>query len=184
MYRYYGSAAVEKRGHRRTEDGPSLFGFLLRGWFLIFDLRQWGIEHLHPRGHVILDAAHDGLTDLQPGNHLRLILCERQCACHSIAVIGRDQPVEEFIRKTKELKPDIIGASALLSTTMIQQKKLVEALEKEGLRNRVKVMIGGAPVSREWAEKIGADAYARNAAEAAQTATRLMGAAGLGGKAV
>ncbi len=90
--------------------------------------------------------------------------------------IGRDQAVEEFIRKTKEFKPDIIGASALLITTRIQQKKLIEALKKEGLRNRVKVMIGGAPTSREWAEKIGADAYARNAEKAAQIATKLMAA--------
>lgn len=90
--------------------------------------------------------------------------------------IGRDQAVEEFIRKAKEFKPDIIGASAMLITTRIQQKKLIEALKKEGLRNRVKVMIGGAPISREWAEKIGADAYARNAAKAAQIATKLMAA--------
>jgi len=88
--------------------------------------------------------------------------------------IGRDQAVEEFIRKAKELKPDIIGASAMLITTRIQQKKLIEALKKEELRNRVKVMIGGAPTSREWAEKIGADAYARNAAKAAQIATKLI----------
>jgi len=88
--------------------------------------------------------------------------------------ICRDQPVEEFVRKTKEFKPDIIGASALPSTTMIQQKKLIEALKKEGLRNKVKVMIGGAPTSQEWAEKIGANAYARNAVEAAKIATNLM----------
>ena len=77
---------------------------------------------------------------------------------------------------SSKFKPDIIGASALLITTRIQQKNLIEALKKEGLRNRVKVMIGGAPTSREWAEKIGADAYARNAATAAQIASKLMAA--------
>lgn len=97
--------------------------------------------------------------------------------------IGRDQPVKEFIRKARKFKPDIVGASALLSTTMVQQKELIKALKKEGLRNKIKVMIGGAPTSREWAEKIGADAYARNAVDAARIAAKLMEVKEGGGRA-
>ena len=89
--------------------------------------------------------------------------------------LGCDVPVDEFVKKAKEVDADIVAASALLSTTMRVQRDLVRALEEAGMRGRVKVLVGGAPVTREWAEEIGADGYAENAVEAVREAKRLLG---------
>lgn len=90
--------------------------------------------------------------------------------------IGVDQNSEAFVAAIKENKADIVGASALLTTTMLQQKKLVEALESAGLKDSVKVMIGGAPVTDLYAQEIGADGYAEDAISAVDIAYRLMDA--------
>jgi corrinoid protein of di/trimethylamine methyltransferase len=87
--------------------------------------------------------------------------------------LGVDTPVSEFIRAIKENNATIVGASALLTTTMMEQKKLIEAIEQAGLSNQVKVMIGGAPVNHEYAKQIGADGYAENAVLAVKLAFRL-----------
>lgn len=89
--------------------------------------------------------------------------------------LGIDVPGEIFISKVKELKPDLVGMSALLTTTMPEQKNVIEMLNKEGLRDSVRVMVGGAPVNREWAEEINADGFAENAVEAVKLAKALMG---------
>lgn len=91
--------------------------------------------------------------------------------------IGRDASPEKFIEKAREVKADVVGASALLTTTMEQQKKIVEGLKEAGLRGKVKVIVGGAPTNQEWAEKIGADAYAENAAEGVTKVKQLTGLA-------
>lgn len=88
--------------------------------------------------------------------------------------LGVDVSGERFAAKARELKADIVGVSALLTTTMRNQKTVIEALEKDGLRTRVKVMVGGAPVTRRWAEEIGADGYAKDAMSAVALAVRLM----------
>ena len=88
--------------------------------------------------------------------------------------IGVDKKAEDFIAAIKESDADIVGASALLTTTMLQQKTLVEALKEAGLRDRVKVMIGGAPVTESYAKEIGADGYAEDAISAVDMAYRLM----------
>lgn len=90
--------------------------------------------------------------------------------------IGVDQSADAFVAAIQELNADIVGASALLTTTMLQQKKLVEALAAAGLGNKVKVMIGGAPVTGKYAEEIGADGYAEDAISAVDLAYRLMDA--------
>jgi methanogenic corrinoid protein MtbC1 len=87
--------------------------------------------------------------------------------------IGVDKSAAEFIAAVKEDQATLVGASALLTTTMLQQQKLIEALEEAGLREQVKVMIGGAPVTESWAEKIGADGYAEDAISAVAVAKRL-----------
>jgi len=89
--------------------------------------------------------------------------------------IGKDVPVTEFIKKVKEVKADIVGASALLSTSLPAQRKLIEALVTEGMRTNVKVMVGGAPVTNEWAQEIGADGYGADAVEAVIVAKQLLG---------
>ncbi|NIS79647.1 MAG: cobalamin-binding protein [Anaerolineales bacterium] len=90
--------------------------------------------------------------------------------------IGIDKKSEEFIIAIKQHEADIVGASALLTTTMPQQKKLIESLEEAGLRDKVKVMVGGAPVTESFANEIGADGYAEDAISAVDLAFRLMDA--------
>jgi len=88
--------------------------------------------------------------------------------------LGVDVPGEKFAAKAREVGADIVGVSALLTTTMRNQKGVIEALEKAGLRSQVKVMVGGAPVSRVWATEIGADGYAKDAMSAVALARELM----------
>lgn len=92
--------------------------------------------------------------------------------------IGVDQSVEAFVAAVQESGASIVGASALLTTTMLQQKKLIEALEEAGLRPQVKVMVGGAPVTASYAADIGADGYAEDAIAAVSLAYRLVDAPG------
>jgi len=88
--------------------------------------------------------------------------------------LGVDVPGEKFAAKARELGADIVGVSALLTTTMRNQKGVIESLEKAGLRSTVKVMVGGAPVTRRWAEEIGADGYAKDAMSAVALARELV----------
>ena len=87
--------------------------------------------------------------------------------------IGVDQPPSAFIEAIKEFDATIVGASALLTTTMLQQEKLIKALQEAGIRQKVKVMVGGAPVTQAHAEKIGADGYSEDAISAVDLAFRL-----------
>ena len=83
--------------------------------------------------------------------------------------LGREVPAEEFIKKAKEIGADFVGSSALLTTTMTEQKKIEELFVEEGLKGKVKTMVGGAPVTKRWAERIGADFYCEDASEAVNT---------------
>ena len=87
--------------------------------------------------------------------------------------IGVDKSADEFISAIKENDATIVGASALLTTTMIQQQKLIESIKEAGLRKQVKIMVGGAPVTKNYAEQIGADGYAEDAISTVDLAFRL-----------
>ncbi len=91
--------------------------------------------------------------------------------------LGRDVPPDKFAEKAKEVGADVVGASALLTTTMEMQKKVVEAIKGAGLKGKVKIIVGGAPTSEDWAKKIGADAYGENATEAVAKIKKLTGMA-------
>ena len=80
--------------------------------------------------------------------------------------LGADVPVQEFIKQVDTIRPEIVSLSALMTTTMLNQQKVITALEKKGLRDGVKVIIGGAPVTNKFAKEIGADGYAENASAA------------------
>jgi len=88
--------------------------------------------------------------------------------------LGVDVAGEKFAAQARELNADIVGVSALLTTTMRNQRGVVEALVQAGLRSQVKVMVGGAPVTRKWADEIGADGYAKDAMSAVSLARELM----------
>lgn len=89
--------------------------------------------------------------------------------------MGKDVSADRIIEAISELEPQILGMSALLTTTVPYQETVIRRLEAAGLRDKVKVMVGGAPVTPEWAEKIGADGYANNAPEAVEIAKKLTG---------
>jgi trimethylamine corrinoid protein len=89
--------------------------------------------------------------------------------------LGRDVSTDRFIKEADDFKADIIGTSSLLTTTMPAQQKLEEALKKAGLKERYKTMVGGAPVTQRWANKIGADAFAENASACVRLAKELLG---------
>lgn len=82
---------------------------------------------------------------------------------YTVHDLGVDVSVEDFIHAVEETNADAIGLSALLTTTMMVQRDVIEALKQKGLRDKVKVIIGGAPISEEWAKRIGADGFARDA---------------------
>jgi corrinoid protein of di/trimethylamine methyltransferase len=88
--------------------------------------------------------------------------------------LGRDVPNERIIKTIKKEKPVLVGVSAMLTTTKEKQKELIELLKKEGLRDKVKVMVGGAPVTEEWKNKIGADGYGEDAIDAVNVAKKLL----------
>jgi len=89
--------------------------------------------------------------------------------------LGSDVPNEKVLSAIDDVKPDIVGLSALLTTTMEQQKNVIEMIREAGKRDEVKIMVGGAPVSRQWSEKIGADGYSDNAIDAVKMAGILIG---------
>ncbi|HEY73312.1 MAG: cobalamin-binding protein [Chloroflexi bacterium] len=89
--------------------------------------------------------------------------------------LGVDVPTEVFVAKIRETGANLLGLSALLTTTMTVQRDVIEALEEAGIRDQVKVIIGGAPVNQEWADTIGADGYADDAVGAIELAKQLVG---------
>jgi len=98
-------------------------------------------------------------------------------AAHGFEVfdLGIDVPSDEFVVKAREYNADIVALSALLTTTMLHQREVIEHLSEAGMRDRVKVMVGGSPVTQVWAEQIGAEGFAEDAANAVVVAKRLMG---------
>jgi corrinoid protein of di/trimethylamine methyltransferase len=87
--------------------------------------------------------------------------------------LGKSVPAERIVEAVREVKPQLLGLSALLTTTMPEQKVVIEELEAAGLRSQVRVLVGGAPVTADWAEQIGADGYAPSAPEAVRLAMDL-----------
>lgn len=88
--------------------------------------------------------------------------------------LGVDVPTSKFAEEIKRLKPNIVGISALLTSTVGRQEEIIEFLKEAGVRDQVKVMIGGAPISQSWADKIGADGYAEDAINAVRVAKDLL----------
>ena len=88
--------------------------------------------------------------------------------------LGRDVPIDDFVERAKETNADIVGSSSLMTTTMGGQKILEEKLSKEGLKDKIKTMIGGAACTQEWANKIGADCYAEDVNETVLKAKELL----------
>jgi corrinoid protein of di/trimethylamine methyltransferase len=91
--------------------------------------------------------------------------------------LGVDVSPQQFLDKVRQVSANVVGLSALLTTTLLNQESVILTLKEAGLRDQVKVIVGGVPASPEWAEEIGADGYAENATEAVQVVKQLVGAA-------
>jgi len=122
------------------------------------------------KGRVVIGTVEGDLHDI--GQNLVGMMLEG--AGFEVHNLGAEVPAEEFVKGAKEHEADLVGMSALLTTTMLHMPEVIEALKENGLRDRVKVMIGGAPVTQEYADEIGADGYAPDAASAVKLAERLM----------
>lgn len=121
-------------------------------------------------GTVIMATVKGDLHDI--GKNLVSMMLEG--AGFKVIDLGVDLSVENLLDKVKEIKPQVLGLSALLTTTMPEMKRVIEALEAQGLRKSVKVMVGGAPVDRTFAEKIGADGYGADAGSSVDLAKQLI----------
>ena len=122
-------------------------------------------------GVVVIGTAQGDLHDI--GKNLVGMMLEG--AGFKVVNLGRDVAPEVFVKAVEEHGADIVGISALMTTTMPGMKRTIDALARAGLRERVKVMVGGAPVSQAFADEIGADGYARDATLAVQKAKALRG---------
>ena len=89
--------------------------------------------------------------------------------------LGEDVPSQVFVENVRTIMPDILGLSTLMTTTITEQRNVIQALEKADVRGSVKVMVGGAAVTEKWSQEIGAEGYAENATDAVQVALRLIG---------
>lgn len=125
------------------------------------------------RGTVVLGTVKGDIHDI--GKNIVGIMMEG--SGFEVHDLGTDVDADRFILAIEELQPDIIGLSALLTTTMPNMRTVIEALVEASLRDRVVVMVGGAPLTQEYADSIGADAYAPDAASATERAKSLLGVA-------
>ncbi len=121
-----------------------------------------------PIGRVVIGTVQGDLHDI--GKNLTAMLLKG--AGFEIYDMGVDVSAEAFLEKAEEVNADIIGLSALLSTTMLQMKEVIDLLKEKNLRDKYIVMIGGAPITNEFAEEIGADYYTPDAASAAEAAKK------------
>jgi corrinoid protein of di/trimethylamine methyltransferase len=103
-----------------------------------------------------------------------IVIAMLRSAGFEVIDLGEDVSIATFIEKVKELKPNILGLGCYMTTTMLDMKDIIKRLHENGLRNSVKVMVGGVPTSQEFADEIGADAWGKDAIDAAEKAKKLM----------
>ena len=126
---------------------------------------------IEKRGTVLLATVEGDVHDIGKS----LVGMIMNASGYNIIDAGKDVPNKKMIELVKEHKPDIVGLSSLLSTTMPAQQEFIEMAKEAGIRDQIKVIVGGAPVSRDWANKIGADGYAEDASGTVIEADMLLG---------
>ena len=127
-----------------------------------------GVE---PKGKVVIATVKGDLHDI--GKNLVAMMLEG--AGFQVVDLGIDTGPEKFVKAVEENKPEVVAMSALLTTTMVSMKDVIDALGKSGYRDSVKTIIGGAPVTQSYADEIGADGYAPDAASAVNKVNELLG---------
>jgi len=123
-------------------------------------------EDVQAKGTIVLGTVKGDLHDI--GKNLVKMMFEGKG--FNVVDLGTDVPADKFVAAAAENKADIVACSALLTTTMTEMKTIIDAFTASGARDSVKIMIGGAPVTQQYCESIGADAYAADAASAAESA--------------
>ncbi|HSV32061.1 MAG TPA: corrinoid protein [Atribacteraceae bacterium] len=131
-------------------------------------LADAGVE---PLGRIIIGTVKGDLHDI--GKNLVSMMMEG--AGFEIIDLGIDVPADKFVQAVRESRSQVVGMSALLTTTMVQIRGNIKAFEEAGLRDSVKILIGGAPVTQKFADEVGADGYAPDAASAVDTTKTLLG---------
>lgn len=131
-------------------------------------LTEAGVE---PIGRVVIGTVKGDLHDI--GKNLVAMMLEG--AGFEVIDVGVDVTTEKFMDLVKENNANILGLSALLTTTMVEIKNVIDAFKENGLRDDVKILVGGAPVNADYAKEIGADGYSPDAASAAELAKKLIG---------
>ena len=174
--------AIEKGLSRGMEEVGRLYEeeeYFIPELLLCSDAMYAGIEILRPHirkredsvRHTVVIGVVEGDTHDIGKNLVKIML---ESAGFDVVDLGRDIPAAEFVKKAEEHNAEIIALATLMTTAMPAMREVVEVLENEGVRDRFKVVIGGGPISPAFAEKIGADVYAVNAAEAARLARELV----------
>lgn len=105
-----------------------------------------------------------------------MVISMLKVAGFDVIDLGKDVDAETIVTAVREQQPEVLGLSALLTTTLVEQRVVIEALQQAGLRDQVKFIVGGAPATQQWADAIGADAYAQHAPDAVRLARELTGA--------
>ena len=128
------------------------------------------LDKIEKKGKIVVGTVEGDIHDIGKAIVVSLL----QANGFEVYDLGRDVATQKFIDKALEVNADVIGSSCLLTTTMEGQKKLEQELRRLGLRDRFKTIIGGAPVTQRWADRIGADAYAEDAADGVKKIRGLM----------
>jgi corrinoid protein of di/trimethylamine methyltransferase len=126
-------------------------------------------KQLETTGKVVIGTVQGDIHDIGKS----IVATMLKATGFEVQDLGVDVPSEKFIEAVEKHQPHIIGMSALLTTSMLEQKKVVDALREAGLRDHVKIIVGGAPVTKAWAEEIGADAYGEDAFDAVNKVKQL-----------
>jgi trimethylamine corrinoid protein len=123
------------------------------------------------RGVVVIGTVEGDVHDIGKA----IVASYMRASGFEVHDLGRDCPTDKFVETAKEVNADVVGASALLTATLRKQKDIVAALKEEGIRDRVKFVVGGAVCTQGWADKIGADAYAKDAGDGIRKIEALLG---------
>lgn len=169
-----------KRGMEKIGDMFADLEIFIPDMITAADIMNEGIAILRPAlkeksgelltGKILLGTIQGDVHEI--GKNIVKVLLEG--SGFEVIDLGRDVDVLTFIDKYQELRPDIIGISALMTTTMVNIPRVIENLKSLGIREEAKIMVGGAPVLPEWAEEIGADGYGDSAREAVTVAKKLI----------
>jgi len=168
-----------KRGMEKIGDMFAELEIFIPDMITAADIMNEGLDILQPvltsrgvkaQGKILLGTIQGDVHEI--GKNIVKILLEG--AGFEVVDLGRDVNVLTFIDRYREIEPDIIGISALMTNTMINIPRVIEDLKKLGVRDKVKIMVGGAPVLPDWAESIGADGYGESAKDAVKLAQEWM----------